>query len=158
MEIKNLEVPIRDFDTSSYDDVEFIPKEPVVVEIVEESVDLCLATERELLDYFRRKFKESHGYEYKIDWLKDTAIFRSFISRYGPDAGPMVRILFENHNGKLNAVDGVITVTAFSKAAKWIQDMLYCDLQEEKKKKVLDNSAEGLITSNDFRKAFNVAK
>lgn len=168
MERKQLDGPLRDFDTGNYNDVEFIPKEvtpKLVEETVEETVvekpqkevvvDLPTATGRELLLYFMKRFKESHGYDYKTDWVKEVAILDSFRSRYGPDAGPMVAILFDKHQGKLTS--GIVTVTAFSKGAKWIQDSLYIDLQEAKKVERVENNVEGLMSSSDFRRTFNVA-
>lgn len=165
MERKQLDAPIRDFDTGSYDDVEFIPKSEIKVEEVsspkvkevkeEVELDLTVATGRELLIYFMKRFKESHGYDYKTDWVKEVSILDSFRSRYGPDAGPMVAILFDKHEGKLTS--GIVTVTAFSKGAKWIQDSLYFDLQEKKKAEVVDSNVEGLISSNEFRRTFSLS-
>jgi hypothetical protein len=165
MERKQLDAPIRDFDTGSYDDVEFIPKSEIKVESpkveqveeikVEDELDLTVANGRELLIYFMKRFKESHGYDYKTDWVKEVSILESFRSRYGPDAGPMIAILFDKHEGKLTS--GIVTVTAFSKGAKWIQDSLYFELQEKKKAKVVESNVEGLISSNDFRRTFSLS-
>lgn len=168
MDIKQLDVPIRDFDTNGYDDIEFIPKErvetvAVIDEVKAEPVEehqqeLALMDGRSLLHYFLNRFKEVHGYPYKPDYVKELKIFESFKSRYGSDAGHMVRVLFDNHQGKLAETNGVITPTAFTKNAKWIQDMLYCEVQEEQKKTVKHESSEGLMTSDDFIRLFQMAK
>jgi hypothetical protein len=169
MERKQLDVPIKDFDSNGYDEVEFISKDEIVIENISEEevalieekeleLDLSIAVGSQLLDYFMKRFKDAHGYEYVSDRVRDSVTLDGFRDRYGLDAGPMIKILFDKHNGKLSKADGVITVTAFSRGAKWLQDMLYFDLQEEKKKQVFKNSNEGLMTSNEFRKIFRVAK
>jgi len=168
MDIKQLDVPIKDFDTVGYDEVECIPKEVVVskIEVAQElpaqtiadQIDLYAATGNQLLKYFLFRFQEVHGYEYKVDsWPKEIKTLNAFKDRYGVDAGPMIKILFDKHNGKLDATNGVITTTAFSKGAKWIQDMLYFDVKEENKKQSVDNSTEGLMSANDFIRAFRMA-
>jgi hypothetical protein len=161
MEAKRLEVPIKDFDTSGYDDFEIVPKNEAVKEEKpsekENEIDLVLADGGDLLRYFIKRFKEVHGYDYKVDINKEKNIFENFKARYGPDAGQMIRILFDKHQGKLEQINGIVTATAFTKNSKWIQDMLYCELQEEKKSETVENSTEGLMTSNEFRQAFRLA-
>jgi hypothetical protein len=53
--------------------------------------------------------------------------------------------------------DGIMTVTAFSKGSKWIQDRLYIELQQcrakENEPKV---NSEGLMGSNDFLKRMSL--
>jgi hypothetical protein len=156
MERKNLEVPIKDFDDNGYDDSQYVLPESDIENPKE--LDLSIATGSQLLDYFLKRFKEAHGYDYVVDKEYDRSTFDLFRDRYGTDAGHMVRILFDNHNGKLSATDGVITVKAFARGAKWLQDMLYFDLQEEKKKQILDNSVEGLMAADDFIRRFRLAQ
>jgi hypothetical protein len=172
MEIKQLGGPIKDFDQGGYDGVEFIPKKVTVnkialnnkilvnsvVEREKHELDLSIASGSQLLDYFVERFEQSHGYKYVVLRDRDVNIMDNFRDRYGLDAGPMIKILFDNHNGKLDATEGIISPTAFAKGSKWIQDMLYCELQEEKKKTVLDNSSEGLMSADDFIRAFKMAK
>ena len=141
------------YDNDSYDEV----VEVKVAESREEliaGIDLVNATPRELLIYFADRFKEVHGYAYNVEWVKESAIFKSFSERYGVDAGPMIAILFDNHKGKLN--DLVMTATAFSKGSKWIQDTLYIELQQQKQKQENRNSTEGLMNTNDFIERFAV--
>jgi hypothetical protein len=167
MEIIQKDIQLKDFDKGGYDEVEFVPKEksivspaatPITVQSVEErEIDLEIATGSQLLEYFVKRFKESHGYEYIVDLDKDKNTFNLFRDRYGRNAGLMVKILFDKYNGKLSVADGVVTTTAFSRGSKWIQDKLYCDLQEQEKYSV-NNSIEGLMSSSDFRKMFNMAK
>jgi len=178
MEIKQLEVELRDFDTNDYS-VEFIDKEsakskPIesllkkeeptkLQEVINSDIESC-NTEIPLVDgyklqqYFLKRFKEVHGYEFVSADNSDIQIFDDFKNRYGDDAGPMIKILFDKHQGKLKSVDGVITINAFKKNAKWIQDMLYCELQEDKKNNNVDNSTEGLMSSHDFIRFFSVAE
>jgi hypothetical protein len=153
MEKKSFDGDPTNYDDDSYDDV----VEVKVVESREElvaNIDLTKATPRELLIYFADRFKETHGYSYNVEWVKESAIFKSFLDRYGVDAGPMVALLFDNHKGKLN--DLVMTATAFSKGSKWIQDTLYIELQQQKQKEQNRNSTEGLMSTDDFIERFAV--
>ena len=175
MERKQLEAPIKDFDTGGYSDVEFISREEIEKEIPKENTittlqemldsdidielpDVPLIGGTKLLKYFKERFYEAHGYEYLSDEERDINIFEDFKSRCGTNAVPMIKILFDNHQGKLSAVDGAITPSAFKRTAKWIQDILYLELQEEKKRKIVDNSTEGLMTSDEFLRILRVAK
>jgi len=153
MEKKSFDGELADYDNDSYDEV----IEVKVIESKQElvaSIDLVTATPRDLLLYFADRFKETHGYAYNVEWVKETAIFKSFKERYGVDAGPMVALLFDKHGGKLN--DLVMTATAFSKGSKWIQDTLYIELQQQKIKNETRNSTEGLMNTNDFIERFAV--
>ena len=60
----------------------------------------------------------------------------------------MVQLLFDKYDGIING--GVMTVTAFSKGSKWIQDKLYIELQQSRVKEEPVIPAEGLMDSNDF--------
>jgi len=153
MEKKKIDGELANYDVDSYDDV--IVTKPIESrqELVA-SIDLVNATSRELLIYFSDRFKETHGYAYNVEWVKESAIFKSFKERYGLDAGPMVALLFDKHKGKLN--DLVMTATAFSKGSKWIQDTLYIELQQEKLRNENRNSTEGLMNTNDFIERFAV--
>ena len=153
MEKKSFDGELADYDNDSYDEV----IEVKVIESKQElvaSIDLVTATPRDLLLYFADRFKETHGYAYNVEWVKETAIFKSFKERYGVDAGPMVALLFDKHGGKLN--DLVMTATAFSKGSKWIQDTLYIELQQQKIKNETRNSTEGLMNTNDLIERFAV--
>lgn len=141
------------YDNDSYDEVVEVKVAESKEELVA-GIDLVTASPRDLLIYFADRFKETHGYAYNVDWVKESAIFKSFKERYGVDAGPMVAVLFDNHKGKLN--DLVMTATAFSKGSKWIQDTLYIELQQQKLKEENRNSTEGLMNTNDFIKRFSI--
>lgn len=148
---KKLEVPIKDFDTEDYDEVVVIDKSEKT------SIDLINADAKELLVYFCDRFKLAHGYEYKLSWVKELSIFKSFKERYELDAGPMIEILFDKYGGIMNG--GVMTVTAFSKGSKWIQDRLYIELQSCKSKAAEPKiNVEGLMSSNDFLNRFSMGK
>ena len=153
MEEKKFDGPLADYDDDSYD--EFVVVEPAASkeELVKE-LDLTKADARELLLYFCSRFKETQGYEYNVDWVKETSILKSFKERYGIDAGHMIRILFDKHKGKIN--DQVMTLTAFSKGSKWIQDTLYIELQQDKIKEENRPSSEGLMSTDVFLARFNV--
>jgi len=141
---KKLEVPIKDFDDDSYDEVV-----EVKVEEVSKRPELNLeeADAKDLLFYFQTRFKEVHGYEYIISWVKEIGILRSFKERYGKDAGPMIDLLFTKYKGEING--GIMTITAFSKGSKWIQDKLYIELQQSRV--VVETvKVEGLMDSDDF--------
>ena len=140
---KSIDGPIKDFDIDSYDEV----VQPVRSE---ERTEILLTgfEPKDLLIYFANRFKQCHGYEYIISWVKEVAIFKSFTERYGQDAGPMVQLLFDKYDGIING--GVMTVTAFSKGSKWIQDKLYIELQQSRVKEEPVIPAEGLMDSNDF--------
>ena len=141
------------YDNDSYDEVVEVKVAESREELVA-GIDLVIASPRDLLIYFADRFKETHGYAYNVDWVKESAIFKSFKERYGVDAGPMVAVLFDNHKGKLN--DLVMTATAFSKGSKWIQDTLYIELQQQKLKEENRNSTEGLMNTNDFIERFSI--
>jgi len=67
----------------------------------------------------------------------------------------MIEILFDKYNGVIN--DGVMTVTAFSKGSKWIQDRLYIELQSNRAKNAEPKvSTEGLMKSDDFLKRLSL--
>jgi len=61
--------------------------------------------------------------------------------------------LFDKHKGKIN--DQVMTLTAFSKGSKWIQDTLYIELQQDKIKEEKRPSSEGLMSSGLFLDRFS---
>ena len=149
---KRFDEPVRDYDNDDYN-------ESVIVEAVErpsqQGIDLVKATPRELLIYFANRFKETQGFEYNIEWVKEMAIFKSFKERYGDDSGPMIGLLFDKYKCVING--DVLTATAFTQGAKWIQDKLYIEL---KKDIIRDNTpgpnTEGLMNTDDFLKRFAV--
>jgi len=149
---KKFDEPVRDYDNDSYDEV-------VVVVANEKSsqqeIDLVSATPKELLIYFANRFKETQGFEYNIEWIKEMAIFKSFKERYGEDAGPMIALLFDKYKCVVNG--DVLTATAFTQGAKWIQDKLYIEL---KKDIIRENTpgpdTEGLMHTNEFLKRFAI--
>ena len=149
---KKFDEPVRDYDNDSYDEV-------VVVEANEKSsqqeVDLVSATPKELLIYFANRFKETQGFEYNIEWIKEMAIFNSFKESYGEDAGPMIALLFDKYKCVING--DVLTATAFTQGAKWIQDKLYIEL---KKDIIRENTpgpdTEGLMHTNEFFERFAI--
>lgn len=154
VEKKSTDIPIQDYDNDSYDEV-------VVVKEVQETasstiinIDLETAEAKDLLLYFAQRFKETQGYEYVVSWVKEIAIMKSFKERYGSDAGPMISLLFDKYKCVING--GVMTITAFSKGSKWIQDKLYIELQESRIKQENKSSSEGLMNTNDFLKRFTV--
>ena len=182
MERKKLDVPIRDFDTDDYGTIEFIPKdvsitvesekiehqeetpayknlsEAINSDIENKNTGIPLVDGTKLFEYFKKRFQECHGYSYPADAGNEVNIFEDFKNRYGDNAGPMVKILFDKHQGKLSAVDGIITINAFKRGAKWIQDMLYCEVQEDKKRNLVDTSTEGLMSARDLIRFFSVAE
>ena len=150
---KHLE-EIKDYDNDNYDEVVEV-KEPVRASQSNVKMDLVSADGKDLLGYFIARFKEAHGYDYVSEWVKELAVMKSFKDRYGPDAGPMIEILFDKYNGIIN--DGVMTITAFSKGSKWIQDRLYIELQScRNKANEPQVNSEGLMGSGDFFKRFSV--
>jgi len=149
---KHLE-EIRDFDNDSYDEVVEVKQE--VRPSQTQELDLVNADARALLMYFISRFKQAHGYDYVSEWAKEHSVMKSFKERYGNDAGPMIEILFDKYNGIIN--DGVMTVTAFSKGSKWIQDRLYIELQNSRAKAAEPKiSTEGLMKSDDFLKRLSL--
>jgi len=153
VEEKRFDGPLNDYDDNSYD--ETVEVQPVISkEKLINDIDLTKADPRQLLLYFCSRFKETQGYDYNVDWVRETAILKSFKERYGADSGPMIKVLFDKHKGKIN--DMVMTITAFSKGSKWIQDTLYVALQQNRIKEENKPSSEGLLTTDDFIKRFNV--
>jgi hypothetical protein len=153
MEEKSFDGPLSNYDDNSYDEVIETQVPESKEELINE-LDLTKADARQLLLYFCSKFKETQGYDYNVDWVKETSILKAFRDRYGNDAGPMIKLLFDKHNGKIN--DQVMTITAFSKGSKWIQDTLYIELQQDKIKEENRPSSEGLMHTDDFFKRFAV--
>ena len=149
VEKKSLEVPVQDYDNDSYDEV---------VEVKDETpqgpeLDLYEATAKELLVYFAKRFKETQGFEYNVEWIKEIATLKSFKERYGRDAGPMIALLFDKYRGVV--AGSVMTVSAFSKGSKWIQDKLYIELNQDKiKEQEAPVNVEGLMDSDDFLERF----
>ena len=141
------------YDVDSYDDVVEVQQVESKQEMLAE-INLASAAPREMLLYFSNRYKEIHGFEYVVEWVKEVAILKSFKERYGADAGPMIAHLFDKHKGVINGQ--VMTVTAFSKGSKWIQDTLYIELQQNKIKEENKPSSEGLMDTDDFLKRFVV--
>jgi len=153
MEEKSFDGPLANYDDDSYDEVIEVQQAATKEDLVKE-LDLSRADARDLLLYFCSRFKETQGYEYNVEWVKETSILKSFRERYGADAGYMIKLLFDKHKGKIN--DQVMTLTAFSKGSKWIQDTLYIELQQDKIKEENRPSSEGLMSTDDFLKRFAV--
>ena len=148
---KTTDSPLQDFDNDSYDDVvEVVVKE----QSSKKEIDLPSAEAKDLLVYFAQRFKETQGFEYNVEWVKEIAIFKSFKERYKEDAGPMLALLFDKYNCLINGQ--VMTVTAFSKGSKWIQDKLYIELKQDIIKEDNRPSVEGLTRTNEFLERFAV--
>ena len=152
-EKKSFDGPFINYDEDDYDTVIETQVVESKRELVEE-VDLVKADARQLLLYFASRYKEIHGFDYVVDWVKDIAILKAFKERYGVDAGPMIRILFDQNKGKIN--DAVMTITAFSKGSKWIQDILHIEVQQNKLKEENKQSTEGLLNTDEFIKRFAI--
>ena len=148
---KSFDGPLGNYDNDDYDQV-IESQAPASKEELVKELDLSKSDARELLLYFCSRFKETQGYEYNVEWVKETSILKSFKERYGVDAGPMIKLLFDKHKGKIN--DQVMTLTAFSKGSKWIQDTLYIELQQDKIKEEKRPSSEGLMSTDDFMARF----
>ena len=150
---KTFDVAPGDYDGDSYDDYEEVSQPESIQNLVTE-VSLDAPTAKELLLYFANRYKEAHGFEYVVEWVKEVTIFKSFIERYGADAGPMVQLLFDKHAGKLDNM--VLTVTAFTKGSKWIQDKLYIELQQNRIKQENKPSSEGIMATDEFFSRFAI--
>lgn len=109
---------------------------------------LDLTNPRDLLVHFCKRFEETHNIPYVIEWDKETSYFKGFISRYGVDAPEIVDVLFDKFKGNING--NIITATGFSKGAKWIQDILFNALWEERNKKNKPSTATGTLDGEDF--------
>ena len=109
---------------------------------------LDLTNPRDLLVHFCKRFEETHNIPYIIEWDKETSYFKGFISRYGVDASEIVDVLFDKFKGNING--NIITATGFSKGAKWIQDILFNALWEERNKKNKPSTATGTLDGEDF--------
>ncbi len=106
-----------------------------------------------LTRYFMTRFEEAHGYNYRPDWIKETAIMKSFKLRYGPDAGLIIKSLFDDFSGKWN--EQIVSMSVFSKGSKWIQDQLYFKVQQNSRqiRKVATKQGE-MLDSGDFLERF----
>jgi len=152
MSEKKVAEQLADFDNDSYDDVVVIVREEKEAPPWSQ-IDLASAQPKDLLVYFANRFKETQGFEYTVEWVKEMAIFKSFKERYGDDAGHMIALLFDKYNCVLNGQ--VMTVTAFSKGSKWIQDKLYIELHQDRIKEAEPKpNVEGLMGSDDFLQRF----
>ena len=150
---KAFDVAPGEYDDDSYDDYQEVTQPDSINDLVKE-VSLKDPTAKELLMYFANRYKEVHGFEYIVEWVKEVTIFKSFIERYGVDAGPMVELLFDKHAGKLDNM--VLTVTAFTKGSKWIQDKLYIELQQNRIKQENKPSSEGIMATDEFFSRFAI--
>jgi hypothetical protein len=152
-EKKSFDGPLANYDEDDYDAVIETPVVESKKDLVEE-LDLEKADARQLLIYFASRYKEVHGFDYVVEWVKEIAILKSFKERYGVDAGPMIAILFDKNKGKIN--DAVVTITAFSKGSKWMQDILHIEVQQNKIKEENKQSTEGLLNTDEFIKRFAI--
>jgi hypothetical protein len=109
---------------------------------------LDLTKPRDLLIRFSNRFEETHNIPYVIEWDRETSYFKGFIARYGIEAPGIVDILFDKFKGSINGT--IITATGFSKGAKWIQDILFNALWEERNKKNKPSTATGTLNGEDF--------
>jgi len=153
IEEKSFDGPLVNYDDGDYDEVIEAPVVESKKDLVEE-IDLEKADARQLLLYFASRYKEVHGFDYVVDWVKEIAILKAFKDRYGVDAGPMIEILFTKNKGKIN--DAIMTITAFSKGSKWIQDILHIEVQQNRLKEENRQSTEGLMNTDDFLKRFAI--
>jgi hypothetical protein len=126
-------------------------KKEVVPDATEEGT-LYMVEARDLLQFFMRRFYEVHGYQYKADWIKESAIMKSFKLRYGPDAGLIVKSLFDDYGGKWN--EQVVGVTVFAKGSKWIQDQIYFRLQKTRQMRKVATKQGEMLSSGDFLTRF----
>jgi hypothetical protein len=109
---------------------------------------LDLTNPRDLLVYFTNRFEETHNIPYVIEWDKETSYFKGFMARYGVDAPAIVDVLFDKFKGNING--NIITATGFAKGSKWIQDILFNALWEERNKKNKPSTATGTLNGEDF--------
>lgn len=123
--------------------------EPQIVETPSER-KFDFSKPRDLLVYFAKRFEETHNIPYVIEWDKETSYFKGFMTRYGVDAPDIVDILFDKFKGNING--NIITATGFSKGAKWIQDILFNAMWEERNKKNKPSTATGTLNGEDFVK------
>jgi len=137
-------------------DVDYDQVVVVKVEEVEKSdqVDIRSLDSKALLMFFLKRFREVHGYQYKSEWVKELAIMRSFVKRYGPEAGLIVESLFDDYGGKWRGQP--ISVTVFSSGSKWIQDKVYFYVKEkaEKQKKREASQKGDTLQIDDFLTKF----
>jgi len=108
---------------------------------------LDLTKPRDLLVYFAKRFEETHKIPYVIEWDRETSCFKGFMARYGVDAPEIVDILFDKFKGSING--NIITATGFAKGSKWIQDILFNKMWEERNKKNKP-AATGTLDGEDF--------
>lgn len=92
--------------------------------------DWAEATNEQLLNYFINKYERTHGYPYRVE-AKDRATIQSFHRRYEEYAGPIIKQLFDEHDGEMGGE--IQSTSCFSKGSKWIQDILYTEVQERRK-------------------------
>jgi hypothetical protein len=109
---------------------------------------LDLTKPRDLLVYFAKRFEETHNIPYIIEWDKETSCIKGFMNRYGVDAPEIIDVLFDKFKGNING--NIITATGFSKGAKWIQDILFNALWEDRNKKNKPSTATGTLDGEDF--------
>jgi hypothetical protein len=155
-ESKNFAPTLQNF-TPDYDQTVRVERKET--EVPEDDIayrmelDLVVADPRQLLLYFSARFNKIHGYEYVVDWIKEYSTFKAFKQRYGPDAGPMLQVLFDRYGGMWNGQP--VSTSMFSRGAKWIQDILYNDLHEMRRslKKSTESSKE-LLHSDDLLSRF----
>ena len=142
-----MENETNNYDVDDYD---------AVVKVIEpKESKLDLNKPRDLLIFFAERYEVVHGFPYVISWEKEIAIFKAFLGRYKEDSGPMVKLLFDKHQGII--ASNRMSATAFAVGSKWIQDILYSEVQDvkiEASKPPVDT--KGLTSSNDFLERFSV--
>ena len=97
----------------------------VAVRKVSRTVPFGRFNPNQLISYFEIRFEQQFGYPYKARPFKDFSIMKALIHRYGEDAGPMVRLLFDDQAGMWREKRVPASILMFSDSYREITERLY---------------------------------
>lgn len=123
---------------------------------ISEIEDIHDLTPQELLNLWCRKYKETHGFEYRTQVATDRKRMSQFLEQYGPDCGPMIIHMFDTWGGKFN--DQTLSTIIFTPKWKWLLDICYPEVRSggSKKQKVASIKSGVVLSGSDFLKKFSV--
>lgn len=90
-------------------------------------------SDEQFVYYFKARYEKTHGVSYTVAGelkKKYVTVMRSFRGRYGPDAGLMMQVFFDEWGGKVR--DETYGIEAFTVGNDWLQKRLLVAVQKRR--------------------------